>query len=205
MASNVVSITPASASGGPLAGTPPSHTVSLPPAVPSQQRLEAAINAAGLSYDARAIWLVYPNLRAAADRLIELFSADWPCRDAARESAAISAVLAAIRHVKEGMRNHEDTRNLIVANFLQGLATAADDIAGTVAWGFERGRPVGAFDALASSFDTWSRRERLTEVRFFFGDGLSASEVEGFRLKILCAVANAKDVGVATRYRNERR
>ena len=74
-----------------------------------------------------------------------------------------------------------------------------------MAWGFERGRPVGAFDALGSSFDTWSHRERLTEVRFLFGDGLTASEVEGFRLKILCAVANAKDVGVATRYRNERR
>ncbi len=203
MASNVVSIS--SAPAGPSEGTPPSHTVAVPPAIGSQQRLEAAIDAAGLSYDARAIWLVYPNLRAAAERLVELFSSDWPCRGAAREPAAIAAVLQAIQHVKEGMRNQEDTRNLIVANFLHGLATAADDIAGTVAWGFQCGRPVGPFEALGCGFDAWCRRERLTEVRFFIGEALSASEVEGFRLKILCAVASAKDVGVATRFRNERR
>jgi hypothetical protein len=203
MASNVVSIT--SAPGGPSAATPAQHTVPVPPAVASQQRLESAIEAAGLTYDARAIWLVYPNLRAAADRLVELFSADWPCRNVAREPAAILAVLQAIKHVKEGMRNQEDTRNLIVANFLHGLATAADDIAGTVAWGFQHGRPVGSFDPLGTSFEKWSQRERLTEVRFFIGETLMSSEVEGFRLKILCAVANAKDVGVATRYRNERR
>jgi hypothetical protein len=203
MASNVVNIT--SAPAGPSVGTQPSHTVLVPQAIASRQRLDTAIEAAGLSYDARAIWLVYPNLRLAADRLVELFSADWPCRGAPRQSAAISAVLQAIQQVKEGMRNQEDTRNLIVANFLHGIGTATDDIAGTVAWGFQRDRPVGPFDALATGFDAWTRRERLTEVRFFMSESLSASEVEGFRLKILCAVANARDVGVATRYRNERR
>lgn len=203
MASTVVSIK--SALAEPFTGTSPSFTVPLPPSIPSEQRLQAAIDAAGLTYDARAIWLVYPNLRAAADRLVELFSADWPCRGATQDSAAIAAVLQAILHVKEGVRNHEDTRSMIVANFLQGLATAADDIAGTVAWGFQRGQAVGALDILRDSFDAWSRKGKLTEVRFFCSEGLGASEVEGFRLKILCAVANAKDVGAATRYRNERR
>lgn len=203
MATNVVSITFAAV--GPSGGRPPTHTVQVPPATASRQRLEAAIEAAGLGYDARAIWMGYPNLRAAADRLVDLFSADWPCRGLEEDSAAISAVLEAIRRVKEGMLYQEDTRNLIIANFLHGLATAADDVMGTVAWGFQRGRLVGAFDPLICGFEEWSRREQLTEVRFYFCEGLSASEFEGCRLKIMCAVADARDVGVAARYRSDRR
>jgi hypothetical protein len=88
-----------------------------------------------------------------------------------------------------------------VANFLQGLSTVADDVAGVIAWGYQKDKAMEQYDSAKGSFAEWSSGGGFTEVRFHFAEDQSTSEVEGTRLKLLCAVASAKDVGIASRYK----
>ncbi len=177
------------------------HRVSVPAVISGEARLGAALEQQALAHDARAIWIGYPNLQRAALGLVELLSADWPCREQPKGSSAIQAVLNAIRAVRQGMDRQESASDQITANFLQGLATAAADTAGTVAWGFQGPRPVEPFDLWSGSFGRWCRDSALTEVRFYRIGGASSCETEGTRMKLLCAVACARDVGIASRWR----
>lgn len=184
-----------------LLDAPALHRVCMPAAVSGPARLQFALEQQSLAYDARAIWIGYPNLQRAALALVEQLSADWPCHDQPDASAVIRAVLHAIREVRHGMERDESGRDQITANFLQGLASAAADTAGTVAWGFRGPRPVEAFEVWSGSFERWCRDCALTDVRFYRSSGSSACETEGTRLKLLCAVASARDVGIASRWR----
>lgn len=177
------------------------HRVAVPAAVPGEARLATAIDRQGLAYDARAVWIGYPNLKRAALMLVEQLSPDWPCRGRPNSSAAIRAVLHAIRSVRQGVERSESSRDQITANFLQGLASAAADTAGTIAWGFQQSTPIGPFEVWSGSFDRWCRECALTDVRFYRSDNPSSCEAEGTRLKLLCAVASARDVGIASRWR----
>jgi hypothetical protein len=177
------------------------HSVAVPATGSGPERLDAAIEGQGLGYDARAIWIGYPNLQRAALALVDRLSPDWPCRGDSQASAAIQAVLCAIREVRRGMAREENSRDQITANFLQGLAGAAADTAGTVAWGFRGATAVESFELWSGSFEQWCRDRALTEVRFYRGGGQSSCETEGTRLKLLCAVASARDVGTACRWR----
>jgi hypothetical protein len=166
-----------------------------------QHALDAEIEKAGLTYDARALWLAYPNLRDAADRLIEMLSTEWPSSRVPSASAAVQAVITAITRVKEGFAQQEISREMIVANFLHGIASVADDVAGVTAWGFNKEKPIEQYDVGVTNFDIWSANKDFTEIRFYFAETRSPSEVEGTRLKVLCAVAGARDVGVAARFK----
>lgn len=177
------------------------HSVCVTAAIAGEARLKAALEQHALAYDARAIWIGYPNLQRAAFGLVEQLSADWPCRGQPDASAAIQAVLNAIREVRKGMERQESGRDQITANFLQGLASAAADTAGTVAWGFHGPRPVEPLELWSGSFERWCRDSALTDVRFYRGGGPSSCETEGTRMKLLCAVACARDVGIASRWR----
>lgn len=177
------------------------HSVSVPAAASGPARLQAALEQQFLAYDARAIWIGYPNLQRAALALVEQLSVDWPCRDQPEASASIRAVLHAIQEVRDGMERQESGREQITANFLQGLASAAADTAGTVAWGFRGPKPVEAFAVWSGSFDLWCSDSALTHVQFYRSSGPSSCETEGTRLKLLCAVASARDVGIASRWR----
>jgi len=179
----------------------PVYSVSAPIPLSGTARLDSEIASAGLTYDARALWLAYPNLRDAADRLIEMLSTEWPSSHAPRTSAAVQAVITAISRVKEGFAQQEISREMIVANFLHGIASVADDVAGVTAWGFNKEKPVEQFEVGAASFDAWASNRAFTEIRFFHAENRSSSEVEGTRLKVLCAVASARDVGVTARFK----
>jgi hypothetical protein len=178
------------------------HTVVMPVSGSGPERLAAAIEQQGLGYDARAIWIGYPNLKRAALALVDRLSPDWPCRDEPQESAAIQAVLRAIREVRQGMSREESSRDQITANFLLGLASAAADTSGTTAWGFRAATPVEPFELWSGSFERWCLDRALTDVRFYRAGGQSSCETEGTRLKLLCAVASARDVGIVSRWRS---
>ena len=177
------------------------HRVSVPASLSGEARLKAALEQQALAHDARAIWIGYPNLQRAALGLVEQLSPDWPCRNQPQASSAIQAVLNAICAVREGMDRQESAREQITGNFLQGLASAAADTAATVAWGFQGFRPVEPFELWSGSFGRWCRDRALTEVRFYRMGGASSCETEGTRMKLLCAVACARDVGIASRWR----
>jgi hypothetical protein len=177
------------------------HSVRVPTAESGPARLQAALEQHSLAYDARAIWIGYPNLQRASLALVEQLSADWPCRGEATASAAIQAVLLAVREVCGGLERRENSREQITANFLQGLASAAADTAGTVAWGIRGQTPVEPFELWSGSFERWCGLNALTQVRFYRSGGPSSCETEGMRLKLLCAVASARDVGIASRWR----
>lgn len=196
------SVTPISAARGFSALPADAHLTITPNNLGAgRQRMGEAIAKAGLSSDARALWLAYPNLQSASERLVDLIGSEWPSRTVVGASAAFQAVLTAITKVNEGVQHGEATRDFIVANFLQGLLSVTDDLAGVVAWGFHKDKAVEQFDPATMAFDAWAKSGSFSEVRFFFAERTSPSELEGTRLKVLCAVASVKDVGVATRYK----
>jgi hypothetical protein len=83
--------------------------------------------------------------------------------------------ITAITRVKEGFTQHEISREMIVANFLHGIASVADDMAGVTAWGFNKEKAVEQFDPTLGSFDAWARGGDFTEIRFYFAETRSST------------------------------
>jgi len=162
--------------------------------------LTRALDAESLMSDSRALWLTYPGLRDAADKLIANISIGWPGQSG-KYPAAVQAILEAIRKVQERLTFGEGTREFIVANYLTGLGTVAQDVAHTQAWGFRSNRVIEQWTSLDKNFVDWANEGGFDEVRFYPRTTVPANEVEGMRWKLLCAVASAKDIGVMSRYR----
>lgn len=162
--------------------------------------LTRALDAESLMSDSRALWLTYPGLRDAADKLIANISFGWPGQSS-KYPAAVQAILEAIKKVQERLTHGEGTRELIVANYLSGLGTVAQDVAHTQAWGFRSNRVIEQWTSLDKNFVDWANEGGFDEVRFYPRTTVPANEMEGMRWKLLCAVASAKDIGVMSRYR----
>lgn len=165
------------------------------------QLLRKAVEEANLLSDMKAIWFAYPNLKEAAEKLDRMLTHAWPSRSAHGGSAVGEAVITALRRVKEGLEAREESRDFIISNFLDGLCTVAQDVAGVQAWGYQNGKPLEQYDDSAGDFEKWANANAFTEVRFFFKTETTGHEIQGTRLKLLCAVASTKDVGVVARYK----
>lgn len=181
-------------------GKPSVHTLQMPLAHSELEQLLVAIQAEGLEDDQRSIWLAYPNLRVATEKLLAIFSLSWPlARDRAR-SMVIEAAIVGIRAVKQAIKRDERTRAHVVAKYLGGLASAAEESAHLQAWGVHRNRPVEQWTLDQESFGDWVSRNDFQEVRFYEVNDVNRNEVDGTRMKVLCSIASARDVGVVTRY-----
>ncbi len=160
-----------------------------------------AVEKAHLLSDMRALWIAYPNLQQATEKMAKLLTFVWPSRSASGASAVGEAVVTALRRVKQGLAVDEESRDFVVSNFLDGLLSAANDVAGVHAWGYQNGKPIEQYEDSKGSFERWANTGPFTEIRFFFRTEMSSHELEGTRLKLLCAIASTKDVGVVARYK----
>lgn len=164
------------------------------------QALTRALNEECLTSDSRALWLAYPNLRDAADKLIDLVGLSWPVRNE-KHSAAISAILQAIKQVQAGLVRGEASREHVIVNFHRGLGMIAQDLVHTEAWAYMGNRVVEKWNPMEGRFLSWANDEKFNEIRFFTKENVALTEIDGTRWKLTCAVSNAKDVGVISKYR----
>lgn len=175
------------------------QSVAMPVADNGMALIEAECLKLGILQDQRALWMAYPNLQVATEKLMAIFSHVWPsAKDYGRSAVGVAAVQA-LNRVREGVDRGENTRTLVVANYLGGLASIAEDAVAVRAWGCQKGKAVEEWSSEASSFLEWSREGRFTEVRFYSRSDASRVETEGTRMKLLCAIATARDVGAVTR------
>lgn len=200
MSSNVTSIHRASQSEGaaqsPVAGW---SSLLTPIKFDDQLAMVSAVSKANRLADLRGIWIAYPNLKEATERLLELISTVWPGKGG-NVSALSEAVLRSIERVQRGMERGETTRDFVVANYLAGLGSIAEDVVALNAWGYVRDTPQEQWRLELSSFSRWANGTGFSEIRFLKRTHANPSEVEGTRLKILCSIASAKDVGIVSRY-----
>ncbi|EWS66687.1 hypothetical protein Y695_00095 [Hydrogenophaga sp. T4] len=164
------------------------------------QLLVQSLREAGLQNDQQAIWTTYPNLHHATLELVRLYSISWPTAEPEGDSAVVKAVKTAMEMVSEGVKNGETDRAHVVANYLSGLVSIATDIVAVHAWGFVRNRPVERLHEFGAGFREWATSGAFTEVRFLAQDSVTKVEVDGTRMKLLCAIANTKDVGLYSRF-----
>lgn len=155
----------------------------------------------GLSGDARAIWLGYPNLQDACELLFQLLSDQWPCRDDPQSSAAIDAAIAGVRQVREAMMRGESmTRDLIVATFFHHLGTVASDVVAFVAMAYSQDKPLDQFDSETATWASWVARPQVDEIRFYPAGKTSRRDLEGRRVKLICAIASARDLAATLQH-----
>ena len=162
----------------------------------SKQLLEQILRESQLTQDARAIWLAYPQLQSAAEKTVDMLSLAWPYAGDASKSAIVEAIVAALTRVRQGLTQRENTTPMVVRNFLSGLATVADDVMRTQAWGYLGGRPVEQYAHDDWNFVQWAHSGRFDEVRFYAGAEVPRSDLNGARLKYLCNVADSRAVGL---------
>lgn len=177
------------------------HVLRLPISSDLQSLLTSKLNDLGLESDQRALWLGYPNLKAATMKLLGIYSVEWPSSTEDRSPAVVKACREAIKRVKEGVASGDNTRAMVVSNYLNGLATIADDTMAVRAWGYHGNRAIEEWPSESGTFPEWLQRSGFSEVRFFARTGVHHNEMEGTRMKLLCSIATAKDVGVVARYR----
>jgi hypothetical protein len=175
--------------------------LALPFAGDSMFDLQTALEEENLQSDVPGLWLGYPNLKEAAEKLLKLLSSKWLSHGQAENSAVVAAILRGVKRVKEGLGHEENSQDAIVVNFYEGLGTIADDVAGVYAWGYEKARPVEQYDDSKGAFTTWAHGNSFTDIRFFFRPKTSRKDVDGTRWKLLCAVAPTRDVGIVSRFK----
>lgn len=200
MSIKVTQLFPASNSHAIEEGKPSVHTLQVPLAHSDLDKLLLAIQAEGLEDDQQSIWLAYPNLRVATEKLLAIYSLNWPLARDSERSMVIEAAIEGVREVKRSIQRNERSRSHVVAGYLRGLAMAAEDSAHLQAWGVHRNRPVEQWTLEQESFGDWVSRNDFQEVRFYEVSDVSRNEVEGTRMKVLCSIASTRDVGVVARY-----
>lgn len=173
------------------------HCAPAPLSADGMEMVEKEFERLGILHDQRALWMAYPNLQMATEKLMGIFSYVWPSSIEDGRSAVSVAAQEALRRVREGVERGENTRSLVVANYLKGLVTIASDVVAVRAWGCTKGKEVEEWDSERQSFMQWS--QGFTEVRFYTRPKASHVEVDGTRMKLLCAIASARDVGTMTR------
>lgn len=180
-------------------GTPiASFTVPIGPE--DKSALTQALTDEGFISGSRALWLTYPSLKEASEKLISNLSLRWPSK-VGPYPAAIQAILKAFKFVDDGLQVGEGTREHIVANYLRGLGMAAEDIVQNQAWGFQGNRVIEQWISMDQTFADWANSGHFDEVRIYRKEGGAVRELDGTRLKLICAVAAVKDVGVMSRFR----
>ena len=162
--------------------------------------IDKALAAAGLASDQAAVFMAHPNLKEATERLLGRISIAWPSTSTPGASAIVIAVVKAMRNVRRGIGRGERTRAQVVENYLTGLGTCADDVASVRAWGFIRSRSIEHWTLDGPDFNLWTIDKEFTEVRFTGVSDPHPSEVSGTRMKLLCSIANARDVGLLARF-----
>lgn len=189
-------------------GTPPAissaddqiGSIKVPGELDDPNALQHVLEVENLLAASRAVWMGFPSLRDAADKLIEKFTTAWPSLNG-ETPASVKAVVMAIRSVESGLQRGESSREFVVANFLKGLGTVADDVVHIHAWGMNSNRSVEVWASGGRSFSEWAADGRFDEIRFFKRSSVPQNEIEGTRWKIMCDVASARDIGAMTRFR----
>lgn len=186
-------------SAGREMGTPIA-SFTVPIGLDDKSALNQALTAEGYISGSRALWLTYPSLKEASEKLISNLSLRWPSK-VGHYPAAIQAILKAFKFVDDGLQVGEGTREHIVANYLRGLGMAAEDIVQCQAWGFQGNRVIEQWISMDQTFAEWANSGHFDEVRIYLKEAGQSRELEGTRLKLICAVAGVKDVGVLSRFR----
>lgn len=161
--------------------------------------LQRALENESILNQAQGLWIGMPSLRDAADKLIERVTVAWPGLDGGG-SAAVKAIVNAIKLVAHGLENGETTRELVVANFMRGMSTVANDLASIEAWGLQESRTVEQWDARDFNFQAWASSGRFDEVRFYKKASIPVAMLDGMKWKIMCEVASLRDVGIMSRF-----
>ena len=164
--------------------------------------LAAALEESGLSLHARMIMLGYRNLSSVTDALFDFMSTDWPISSqATSQSAAVAAVVEAINAVQTGLAQQDTGRDFVVCNFLRGIGSIARHVSGLQAWGCDGDEVVDLWKPEHGRVAAWANSGRFTQVHFYKRELVTKAETEGVRLKILCQVATARDIGLLQKYR----
>lgn len=166
----------------------------------SKRQIFEAVRSEGLKDDLQNIWAAYPNLEDATSKLLSRLSISWPSQEDSAKSAVALATIKAIRAVKRGIDAGERSRAQVVAAYLSGLATVAEDVAAVRVWGCHGAKSQERWSLEDSDLAEWVERKGFDEVKFFSVDQPNQTEVAGTRMKLLCAIATTRDVGLLGRY-----
>lgn len=189
---------------GPCAGDPSVHKrISDTDGLPAALRdgisvLLTALTSTGLQDDLRTIWSAYPNLEEATQKLLHKISIVWPSRDDPEVPAVVKATIKAVQAVKHSIEIGERSRAEVVAAYLHELATVADDVAAIKVLGIH-GKQHLRWTLEDPDLWQWLGANGFDEIKFLMIDEPNPNEVAGTRIKLLCAIATTRDVGLVGR------
>lgn len=163
--------------------------------------LERYLQEKSLAADARGIWLGYPSLRNAVDRLIGWIGVEWPAYQAPEESAVLQAVAAGVLRFKSGVMRGETDRRLAIANFFRGLTDSVlPALVSYACSGVDGQRVQSRLELFDDEFDEWARSGEFDSVLFSKSGTGDHLHQEGMRLKLWANIATINDLGVLNTY-----
>lgn len=164
-----------------------------------QQLLHAVVEA-GFIEDLKSIWSAYPNLEEATGRLLSRITFAWPSREKACSPAIALATIKAVKAVKRSIASGERSRTHVVGAYLGGLSSVAEDVACVRVWGYCKDNTQKLWTVDDADLAVWIAENGFTDVKFFTLDETSQNEITGTRMKLLCAIASTRDVGLVGRF-----
>lgn len=177
-----------------------SKTMGLPSLRKPHDEIATYLESIGLQADAKGLWIGYPGLKQSVERLITWVGIDWPSAERPSEPALFEAIERAVRLTKEGLARQETDRRFVIANFHNGLAHIARDIAGYVAWGCTSQKAIEQWEPFLMPFQTWCDESRFEKIIFTRVDSMNEIDMDGLLWKMRSTIASVHDVGVIHRY-----
>lgn len=163
--------------------------------------LERYLQEKSLAADARGIWLGYPSLRLAVDRLIGWVGVEWPAFEAPNESAVLRAVAAGVTRFKSGIMRGETDRRLAIANFFKGLTESVlPSLVCYACSGIDGQRVQSRLTLFDEQFEAWVFSGEFDSVLFSRSGTGDHLHQEGMRLKLWANIATINDLGVLNTY-----
>ena len=161
--------------------------------------LLSALKDRGLRDDLLSLWEAYPNLQDATSKLLNKISISWPSRSDPCVPAIVAATERAVLGVKRGISNGDRTRSQVVAVYLNGLASIAEDVASVRACGY-KGRKQEKWTVEDTDLFTWLNYRQFSGIKFYSVGEPNPNDIVGTRIKLLCAIASTRDLGLVGRH-----
>lgn len=177
-----------------------SKTIDLPNLRKPHDEISAYLESMGLQADAKALWIGYPGLKQSVERLVAWVGIEWPSEKNPLLPAIFEAIELAVRSTKEGLERQETDRRFVIANFHNGLAHFARDIAGYVAWGCSSQKAIEQWEPFLIPFQVWCDTSRFDKIIFKRVDSMNEIDMDGLLWKMRSTIASVHDVGVIHRY-----
>jgi hypothetical protein len=161
----------------------------------SRDWLQGAICGSELESLARSIWMHYPNLQLASERLAAFITPRWPSSTGG--SLLSKAVETAVLKVQESVSGGDTFKGRQVGLYLHGLASCVTDVARIAVYGVDDEGETVMWEYFSEPLKDWAEKRGIHQLQAYLADpNTPQGELLGLRTILIGRIAgNHIDAG----------